>query len=369
METNIKCPKCNHSFDVQDIILNSVQKGVSEKLKSEKTLIEKKLRAQFEIEKSDEIASYKEQLDQKIKETKSHNKLKAEFERLQREKSELQEEIEAKMEQKLSAILKVEKVKIGIELDSKVQLKLAERDHVISQLNEQLKIAQRKAEQGSNQIQGEVQEIAIEDFLKSNFPMDTILEVKKGVRGADCLHKIMNSFNTECGSIYYESKRTKDFQKSWIEKFKKDMQGTKAMFGVIVTDVYPKDVTRLTQINGVYICSLEEFKGLCLVLRESVLLMHNATIAQENSGTKMELLYQFLTGSEFRSHIEVIVEGFSKMNEDLSAEKRAMEAIWKKREKQINNVLNNTSQMYGSIRGIAGNAIGTVDALELTGKG
>ncbi len=169
----------------------------------------------------------------------------------------------------------------------------------------------------------------------------------------------------ECGSIYYESKRTKDFQMSWIEKFKKDMRDKKAIYGVLVTDCFPKGIERMTNIKGVWICSFNEFLGLSVVLRDSILAVHNVVSSQENKGTKMETLYGYLTGSEFRNHLESIVEGFSQMQEDLNKERRAMEGIWKQREKQINKVILNTTQLYGSIRGIAGNAIGHIKRLEL----
>lgn len=223
----------------------------------------------------------------------------------------------------------------------------------------------RKQEQGSMQLQGEIQELAIEEYLTNQFPLDTIEEIKKGANGADCL-QIVNTFESQnCGTIYYESKRTKNFSPAWIEKFKNDIREKKADIGVLVTEVLPSDMERMGLKDGVWICTFEEFKGLVTVLRQSIINLDIALQSQENKGDKMAMLYDFLTSTEFRMQIEGIVEGFSQMQDDLAKEKRAMQKIWSQREKQIDKVIANTVNMYGSIRGIAGNAIQTVKALEL----
>jgi hypothetical protein len=342
-----------------------VEKSVNEKLKSEKRSLEQKLRNEIAEEKEGEINSYKEQLEQKIKEAKDLNTLKADHEKLKREKDELKEKYKAEAEIKISEKVLEEKKKITKEIEDKNQLKLADKEHLISQLTEQLKEAQRKAEQGSMQAQGEVQEIAIEGWLKYNFVLDEIQEVKKGARGADCLQIINTPTFQNCGSIYYESKRTKDFQKSWIEKFKNDMRLKGADVGVIVTDAMPKEMERMGLYEGIWVCSLDEFKGLCFVLRESVIHIYNASKSQENKGDKMNMLYSYLTSNEFKMQIEAIVEGFVQLKNDLDSEKRSMEGIWKKREKQIEKVLLNTNHMYNSFKGIAGSAIAPIKYLEL----
>jgi hypothetical protein len=236
------------------------------------------------------------------------------------------------------------------------------------QLEDQKKLTEemkRKQEQGSMQLQGEVQELAIEEWLASKFPLDTIEEIKKGARGGDCIQIVHSRTEQNCGTIYYESKRTKDFQPSWIEKFKADIRDKGANIGVLVTEVMPSDMDRMGLKDGIWICNYEEFKGLCAVLRESILQVNNAVITQENKGDKMDLLYDYLTSSTFRMQIEAIVEGFTQMKSDLDSEKRSMQRIWKQREKQIEKVVTNTIDMYGSVKGIAGNAIQSVKALEL----
>lgn len=191
------------------------------------------------------------------------------------------------------------------------------------------------------------------------------MEIGKGVRGADCLHTINTRAKINCGSIYYESKRTKDFQNSWIEKFKQDLRERNATFGVIVTDVLPKNMQRMGQKEGIWICTLQEFQGLSFVLRESVVMLNDIVISQENKGEKTVMLYDYLIGSEFRLQIEAIVDGFVNMNTELQSEIRSMNGIWKKRQKQIEKVLLNTTHVYSSIRGIAGDSIKAIPALEL----
>ena len=214
------------------------------------------------------------------------------------------------------------------------------------------------------QLQGEVQELAVEEWLAATFPLDTIEEIKKGARGADCVQIVHTRNRQNCGTIYYESKRTKGFQPSWIEKFKHDIRERGADIGVLVTESMPADMERLGLRDGVWICTFDEFKSLCHVLRESVIRLSEALTAQDNKGDKMGMLYDFLTGNEFRLQVEAIVEGFTQMQTDLESEKRSMAGIWKKREKQIQKVLLNTTNMYGSVKGIAGNAIQSVSLLE-----
>ena len=379
---NVNCPNCGQSIDVNEILYHQLQedlkkenskklaiqqkefdamnaaiekekaavdklkseindaieKGINSKLISEKSKLEKKIRDQISEEKSEEIQSIQEQLNQKIKEAKELNKLKADFAKSEREKAELKDQFEAESQQMITKTVAEEKIKIRKELEDKNQLKVSEKEYVIQQLKDQLKEAQRKIEQGSMQVQGEVQELAIDEYLKENFPLDTIQEIKKGAKGADSIQIVNSRTKQNHGSIYYESKRTRDFQSTWIEKFKNDMREKGATFGVLITDAYPKEMERLGQKDGVWICSFEEFKGLCFVLRESVVLLDGALTSQENKGGKMELLYEFLTGVEFRMQVEAIVEGFSQMQNDLTKEKRAMDSIWKTREKQIQKV-------------------------------
>jgi hypothetical protein len=343
----------------------TLDEELAARLRAEKKKLEGELRKQAEDEQAEQVKALQDELNEKSKKLQDFNKARSDIERLKREKDELRAAIEAESEKRLNDILTEERRKIHAAEEEKARLKLSEREHVIEQLKDQLREAQRKAEQGSMQLQGEVQELAIEDWLQENFPLDTIEEIKKGARGGDCLQHIHTRSRKQCGTVYYESKRTKAFQPGWIEKFKNDIRERGADAGVLVTEAMPPDMDRMGFRDGIWICSFEEFKGLCVVLRESLIQLSNAITIQENKGDKMGMLYDFLTSNEFRLQIEAIVEGFVQMQGDLESEKRAMQGIWKKREKQIEKVLLNTNYMYSSIRGIAGNAIQAVPLLEL----
>lgn len=407
--TQIKCPNCGTSIDVQDILAHQLEDEIRQKyqsqladekkkyeaeqeklerakqefelkkkqenelfqerldkqLREDRKTLEEKLKAKLTEEQSEQFKALQKELNEKSEQVKELNRSKAEIEKLKREKSELKEAAEAEAQKKINEVLVSESEKIRKSVEEKNELKFRELQ---KQLEDQKKLTEemkRKQEQGSMQLQGEVQELAIEEWLASQFPLDSIDEVKKGARGADCIQVVNTRSRQNCGKIYYESKRTKDFHASWIEKFKADMRERDADIGVIVTEVMPSGLDRMGMMEGVWVCTYEEFKGLSAVLRESIIQLSLAMATQENKGDKMGMLYDFLTSTTFRMQIEAIVEGFSQMKADLDSEKRSMQRIWKQRERQIEKVITNTIDMYGSIKGIAGNAIQSVKALEL----
>ncbi|MBP5983010.1 MAG: DUF2130 domain-containing protein [Fluviicola sp.] len=354
------------AFEAKKLRENELfQEKIEAKIKQEKALIEQKLKQQLVLEQQDQFQLLQKELNEKSEQIKELNLTKAEIEKLKREKSELKEAIEAESQLKLNQLILEEKEKIRKIEEDKNELRVKE---LLKQLEDQKKLTEemkRKQEQGSMQLQGEVQELAIEEWLATQFPLDTIDEIKKGARGGDCIQTVHTRQQQNCGTIYYESKRTKDFQPSWIEKFKADIREKSADIGVLVTDVLPSDMARMGLKDGIWICTFEEFKGLCTVLRETLIRLNTSLVSQENKGDKMHLLYDFLTSNTFRMQVEAIVEGFSQMKADLETEKRSMQRIWKQREKQIEKVIVNTIDMYGSVRGIAGNAVQAVKALEL----
>jgi len=343
-----------------------VAKRINDGVKKKEMALKKILKAEAEEEQSSALSSLREELNEKSSKIRELNRTTIELEKLRREKDELEESLKAESEKELNKKLHEEKDKIRKEESIKNELKLKELEKKLADQKSLTEEMQRKHEQGSMQTQGEVQELAIEEWLAAKFPLDTIQEIKKGERGADCLQMVNTRAHQNCGTIYYESKRTKSFQPGWIEKFKTDIREKNANVGVLVTDVMPADMDRLGLKEGIWICSYDEFKGLCTVLRESIIKISNAIVTQENKGDKMGMLYDYLTSNEFKLQIEAIVEGFTQMKSDLEFEQRSMRSIWKKREKQIDKVLLNTTDMYGSIRGIAGNAVQTISLLELS---
>jgi hypothetical protein len=204
------------------------------------------------------------------------------------------------------------------------------------------------------QLQGEVQELLLEEILKTTFPYDTVAEVGKGVRGADCIQTVRNNFGVEVGKIIYESKRTKDFSNEWIEKLKSDMRTLGADVAIIVTQTLPKDMDRFGEKDGVYICTFSEVRGVALLLRNGLLKIYDAKKSQDNKGDKMVMLYDYLTSNEFGEQWNAIREGFMNMKLSIQRERDTMEKLWKAREKQLEKVLLNAAHIKGSVEGIAG---------------
>ena len=393
------CPNCGIEIDVNELLYHQLEERAQQKYQSllaeqqnslrdqkqaiaqqqselEETVAEQvaksiviekqKLTQRIEAEQAERIKDMQLELDDKSKKVIELNRAQSEIERLKREKKSLATEIELDVEKRYSKQLSQQESQIKQQLEQQHHFKVAEKEQIINQLKDKLGEAQRKAEQGSTQIQGEVQELAIEQWLHITFPLDSIEEIKKGAQGADTIQIINTQTREACGAIYYESKRTKAFQLSWIEKFKADIQAKNADIGVLVTEVMPDGMGSLGQIDGVWICDFEEFKNLSQVLRQSLIQLDQMLIVQENKGDKMGMLYDFLTGSEFRMQIEAIVDGFSQLKSDLEREKNSMRSLWKRREKQIDRVMLNTNFMYSSIKGIAGSAVPDIELLELS---
>jgi hypothetical protein len=363
-------------------LLEEKDKREEELLQKEKELVEQSGRLRIEMEKQmrekakliedealKESRLKEEEYEKKLEEQKKNIDLlkRKEIEMLnqQREAIDREEQLKLDLEkQMLDREKEIRDKAVRIEQE-KHEMKNREYDKMLEDQKRLIDELKKKAEQGSQQLQGEVQELAIEEFLKNNFPFDNIMEVKKGQRGADAIQIVRNNLQQECGKIIYESKRTQAFSDKWIEKLKDDQKNQQAEIAVIVTEAMPGDMEKFGQRQGVWICNYNEIKSLALVLREMLIMTHSVKSVQENKGDKMEMLYSYVTSNEFAQQVETIVEGFHGMLNDLNKEKTAMEKIWSSREKQIRKVLLSTGAMHGSIKGIAGNAIANIKILEL----
>ena len=405
----IKCPQCGADIDVNDVLYHQLEeqikrdfdkksakrdkeiqkqldeiqaekeqvkkqketlnelvaKEVQTKLKMEKNKLEKSIREQLQDETSEQIKDLQKELDQKSTQVKELNKTKAEVEKLKREKDELRDQVALEKEKEFSDKLKEEKQKIKKQSDEENTLKIKELE---KKLEDQTKLAEemkRKAEQGSMQLQGEIQELELENILRNLYPYDEVTEVKKGQRGADVIQIVKTNQGNDCGKIYYESKRTKNFEYGWLQKLRDDNLEAKADVLVIVTEAMPTDTEfKYFYKDGVWICSFSEIKGFSLVLRQGLLQIQAVTITQQGKETKMELLYDFLTSQEFRGQFEAIIEGFKSLQDSYSDEKLKMQKIWKEREKQLEKILSNAVNFYGSLKGIAGASIPDIKMLE-----
>jgi hypothetical protein len=401
MATEVKCPGCGVPFPIEEVMAEEYKKELRAKMheytqakedeyrKKENDFItkEKQQAQQFEQRLADEKKQLQLSVEQNLRKSiatdfenqllmlqtsvnEKDEKLKLgrqkELEFLQREialqdkEAELELALQRKLQEQRNElteqIRRQETEKFNLK-DTDYQLKVRELE---KQLDDQKKLAEemkRKAEQGSMQLQGEAQELILEDLLRTHFPFDLVAEVGKGVRGADCVQTVRNQFGQECGRIIYESKRTKDFGPDWIEKLKKDMRSSGVDVAVIVTQCYPKGMDCFGSKDGVWICSFDEVKAVAYILRDGIIKLSNLSKSQDNKGDKMHLLYDYLISTEFSEQWKAIREGFLSMRMSIQKERDAMEKLWKAREKQLEKVLLNAAHIQGSIEGIAGNDV------------
>lgn len=377
MGTEIKCPNCGHQFELNESLKNEVEK----ELRSKMLDWQKKKEEEFEKQRTAiETAARKkagDELSAKLNVLEEEAKLKTQqLQEMQKKELELLRERSALEEKQKNFEMELEKrfleKRKEIE-DSTIKreqelfdLKTREYKLQMAQQQKLIEELKRKSEQGSMQLQGESQETLLEDILKENFPFDLVAEVGKGVEGADCIQTIRNNSGLACGKIIYESKRTKTWSNNWVDKLKADKRNTGADVAILVTQAFPKDMDRFGEKDGIWICGFTEVSSLAHALRSGIIKIYDAQKAQEGKGDKMQMLYDFLTGNEFRGQMEAIVEGFMAMKQGISKERIQMEKIWKEREKQLEKVLISTSGLYGSVKGIAGASVGDIPLLEGT---
>lgn len=399
--TTVICPDCGSQIDVQDALLHQAE----EKSKAE---YEKKLKDYIERTKSKEEAILKKEKEINDKNSKLERELEErlkvkelEFQKIVEEKLKSQygnalKELEEQAMQQKKELSEFEVLKVKLsqaeaqkslevlqaksslneefqkrltehDKEARTKLELAKKEFQIK-LDEQRKLTEtmlKKQDQGSMQMQGEALELIVEEYLKGQFALDTISEIKKGVRGADVLQTVNTRTSQGCGKILYESKRASNWNNEWVQKLKSDALEAKADIAVLVTTVYPSGVNRLSNIDGVWVCSYEEFKGLAAVLRDGVLRVSSIALTQVNKGSKMEVLYDYMTSESFKQSIISIVENFTHMSNDLQKEKTAMSKIWSQREQRLQEVLNKTAGLFGTIKSIGGDSIKEIPQLEL----
>ncbi len=371
-ENIIICPNCKTKINVNEVlyqqieekIRNNYEKKLNEKILLEKEKLRKSLKEEIEKEQQELIKTLKAQLEEKSRKVKEIYVLQAELEKLKREKEESEAKIKLEMEKKFSERLNEEKKRIQKQIEEEIFLKLKDKDKIIEDLKNQLEEAKRKAEISSIQLRGEVQEIEVERLLKNLYPTDRILEIKKGQKGADVLQIVINNQGKECGKIYYESKRTKEFNYDWLRKLREDNLEMKADILVLVTETMPEKEDRFFFKDGVWICGFFELKPVSFILRHFLLEIDNIETTQKGKETKMELLYNYLTSNEFKNQFLAIIEGFVELQKSYLEERRKMEALWAKREEQFRKILDNAARFYGKIKQIAGKTLPEIEIFE-----
>ena len=391
--TTIKCPSCNHEFAITDALNDEAKASIQKekinlrlqmekyvKAKEEEYKLKEKARdTELEIEKNALLklaqdkaketytlqltALEQENKDKQIQVNELRQK-ELDLLRQNREMLDRENNVELEIEKRLLEDRKKTEQTIGQKEQEKYELKMKEKDIANDSLKKTIEELKRKVEQGSMQVQGEAQELLLEELLKDNFIHDTLSEVGKGVEGADCIQTVTTRTGQVCGTIIYESKNAKHWKNEWLAKLKTDKRNKNADLAILVTQVFPKGVTQCTELEGVWVCSFAEVIPVVHLLRSGLMKINEVQKSQEGKGEKMQLLYNFLTGNEFRGQVEATLEGFLSMRNSIAKEKMTMEKIWKEREKQIEKVLLSTSGMFGSIKGIAGSSIADIPLLD-----
>jgi len=375
MTTEIKCPNCGTEFELNESLKNEVEKELRGKMMD----WQKKKEDEFEKQKTalinDTLRKATDDTVVKIKALEEESRIKTQqLQTLQKKELDLLRDKNALEEKQKNMEVEIEKrflekrkeiEESAIKKEQEIfDLKTKEYKLQMEQQQKLIEELKRKSEQGSMQLQGESQELLLEEILQSYFPFDIIEEVEKGVEGADCIQVIRNNSGTICGKIVYESKRTKAWSNGWIDKLKADMRNSGSDVAILVTQVFPKDMEKFGEKDGVWICTFNEVSSVAQLLRNGIIKIYEAQKSQENKGDKMQLLYNYLTGIEFRGQMESIVEGFMAMKQSIMKERIQMEKLWKEREKQLEKVLLSTSGLYGSVKGIAGAGVSNIPLLD-----
>ena len=289
----------------------------------------------------------------------------ADLVRKQRELDDAKREIDLTIQKQVQAELTTVRDKAKQETESALSLRVREKEEQIASMQRQIEDLKRKAEQGSQQLQGEVQELALEALLRQKFPRDLVEPIPKGELGGDLIQRVVGPAGQVVGSILWEAKRTKSWSDGWLGKLREDQRAAKADVALIVSQALPKGLQTFDYIDGVWVTDPKCAVAVAVALRESLLALSAARVAGEGQQTKMEMIYRYLTGPRFRHRIEAIVERFTEMQTDLDRERKAMTRLWAKREEQIRGVVESTAGLYGDLQGIAGRSLQEIDGLEV----
>jgi hypothetical protein len=394
-ETKIKCPKCSFQFPLSEALTKEIEASVrtdladefkekeeqyrqqiedgkqaaEETLKRAKEQLEARLREELGSQNAIELKDLQESLKEKTRALSDAGEKELVHRRQMRELEDRVNNAELEAEKKLE----IEKAKIlekaQKDADQIHRLKDLEKDAKIAQMLSQIEDLKHKAEQGSQKMQGEVFETQLKDNLCALFSFDEILEVAPGIKGGDILQTVKTRSGTEVGKILWELKRTKSFSESWLPKLKADGRACKADICLLVTEALPDEVQEFAEIQGVWCSSIETCIPLAFALRSTLLKVAAEKSIQSGKQNKAELVYDYLTSQEFKGRIEAVVEAFRAMKDDLDSEKRAMERIFAKREKQIQQVILNIAGMHGDLAGLMGTSLPEVKMLQLTEGG
>tara|TARA_R110000744_G_scaffold355384_1_gene461899 strand:+ start:442 stop:1734 length:1293 start_codon:yes stop_codon:yes gene_type:complete len=315
--------------------------------------------------KASEVEELHEVLKQREGKLAEAQKAQVELIRKERELNDQKREMDLTIEKRIQESLATTRDEARKEAEEGMKLRVMEKDQVITGMQKKIEDLKRRAEQGSQQLQGEVQELELESLLSTKFPLDQIEPVPKGEFGGDVLQRVVSQDGKICGSILWESKRTKNWSDGWLTKLREDQRRAKADVSIIVSQALPTGVTTFDQIDGVWVVSPHLAIPVAITLRHATIQYASARQVGEGQQTKTELVYQYLTGPRFRHRVEAIVEKFSEMREDLEKERKSMMRMWAKRDAQITGVIDSTAGMYGDLQGIAGRSLQEIEGLSM----
>jgi len=305
-------------------------------------------------QKTQEVADLQEILKQKDEKLSEAQKTQADLLKQKRELDDAKRELDLTVEKRIQAGLNATRQQARKEAEDESKLKVSEKEQTIAAMQKQIEDLKRRAEQGSQQLQGEVQELELETLLRTKFPHDTIEPVAKGEHGGDVLQRVISPLGQQCGTILWESKRTKNWSDGWLAKLRDDQRTAKAEIAIIISQVLPKGIETFDFVDGIWVAQPQAALPVAVTMRYTLIEIATARLASEGQQTKMELVYQYLTGPRFRQRVQAIVEAFSSMKEDLDKERKVILKQWAKREEQIERVMQSTVGMYGDLQGIAG---------------
>lgn len=351
---------------------DTIDDQVAEKLRQERTKIaaqearKAKLALSTDIDQKDkEITDLQSVLKERDAKLAEAQRAQADLIRKQRELDDAKREMELTVEKRVQEGLSTVREQAQREAEDQLKLKVMEKEQTITSMQKQIEDLKRRADQGSQQLQGEVLELEVENLLRTKFPRDTIEPVPKGEHGGDVIQRVIGPLGQTCGTILWESKRTKNWSDGWLTKLREDQRAAKAELAVIVSQALPKEVQTFDLIDGVWVTHPKTMLPVAVALRHTLIEVTCARQATEGQQTKMDMIYQYLTGPRFRQRVQAIVEAFSSMREDLDKEKKAIIKQWAKRGEQIEHVMQATVGMYGDLQGIAGKTLKEIEGLEL----
>jgi len=372
----IVCPECSHEFSPGEQLSKEIEKDLRKEMQQElqsmkndfeaqKKKLELDLKAKAKEEIKLDIEDLKQQLQEKSKKLDEANRMELELRKRARELEQKEKSFDLELQRKVDFEKNKSEEEIKRKLTEEFQLQITQRDLRLESMAKTIEELKKKSQQGSQQTQGEAFELEIERVLVAKFPQDQISEIKKGKKGADLLQIVMSKSGEEAGAILIEAKNVKNWSNDWISKAKEDQREAKAEFLVLVTEVLPPGVSRFGLVDGVWVTDFASLTSLIVALRIHALDLHQSRKVALGKGEKLDCLFQYMTENQFRQRIEGIIEGFRLLKDSLDREKTAMQRIWSQREKCLEQVILNTSEMYGEIQAIVGGALPKVEYLEL----